>query len=98
MISTVSGVKEQVTVSGTFEQESVTKTGSVNVDVYDDKGTMETVAVPDSPAVSVFTGVVAGVKFETAGMKLHSEVTLTARVEESELAYDEFPANFAVRI
>jgi len=74
-----------VTVSGTFEQEIVINTGSVNAAVYDDSVRMETFAVPDSPAVSVFAGVVAGVIFEMAGMKSHSAVTLTAKAAEDEL-------------
>ena len=97
-ISTFFGVKEQVTVSGRFEQESVINTGSVNVDVYDARGTMETVTFPDSPGESVFTGVVAGVIFEMAGMKLHPAGTLTAKASEDELPYVESPAKFAVRV
>jgi hypothetical protein len=97
-ISTFFGVKEQVIVSGRFEQESVINTDSAKLDVYDARGTMETVTFPDSPGESVFTGVVAGVIFETAGMKLHPAGILTARASEDELSYVESPAKFAVRI
>jgi hypothetical protein len=90
-ISTFSGVKEQVAPSGRPEQESVTNIGAVSVAANPGKGITETVAVPDWPAVRVFTGEVAGVKFEAAGIKSHDAVTLTDAAVEVEPEFVELP-------
>jgi hypothetical protein len=88
-ISTFSGVKVHEASSGSPEHDSTTKAGPPPNDATNSSdGTTVTCAVPVCPGVSVFAGVVAGVRFDTvtAYAESHCELIVTEAGEDVEPA------------